>query len=189
MKENGFTLAEILVVLAVGALLLTGIASVLGGFGDTLRRTQKADKQLSQLANFDTVQQMLDSALYVDEQGELYPQSASRLEFRTAAPKALRTGGLRHVALLAVSYGERQDLLLDDLGSDNALPEASLLRGAENIAFETRIDATGPTQKPKVREVRIKLRLAGREAQIVSTPRITVQGPCVFDPISQSCRP
>ena len=189
MKENGFTLVEMLIVLAVGALLLTGVASVLGGFSDTLRRTQKADKQLSQLASFDTVQQMLDSALYVDEQGELYPQSASRLEFRTAAPQALRTGGLRHVALLAVSSGDQQNLLLDDLGSDNALPDATLLRGAEDIAFETRTDAGEQTQKPRIRKVRIKLRLAGREAQIVSTPRITVQGSCVFDLISQSCRP
>lgn len=189
MKENGFTLVEMLIVLAVGALLLTGIASVLGGFGDTLRRTQKADKQLSQLASFDTVQQMLDSALYVDEQGELYPQSASRLEFRTAAPQALQTGGFRHVALLAVRKSDRHNLLLDDLGSDNALPDATFLRGAENISFETRTDAGGQTQKPKIREVRIKLRLPSGEAQIVSTPRITVQGPCVFDPISQDCRP
>lgn len=190
MKENGFTLVEMLIVLAIGALLLTGIASVLGGFGDTLRRTQKADRYIAQKAATEDIRQMLEGALYSDATGKFYPQSASRLEFRTPAAKALETGGLRHVALLSANDGGTQKIILDDLGQDIAIPDAVLLRGAKAIAFESRLADYGQQQKPRISKVKVKLRLPdGTEQLVVAHPKLTTQGPCIFDPISQACRP
>jgi prepilin-type N-terminal cleavage/methylation domain-containing protein len=190
MKENGFTLVEMLVVLAIGALLLTGIASVLGGFGDTLRRTQMADRAIVQMSGTDEIRELLEGALYVDESGALYPQSNARLEFRTPAPQALDVGGLRHVALLSRDDGKSYSLVLDDLEQDLAVPDATLLSDADAIRFESRTQAMGKQQKPRISQVKVNLRLPGNtEATIVAHPKLNTQGPCVFDPISQECRP
>ena len=190
MKENGFTLVEMLVVLAIGALLLTGIASVLGGFGDTLRRTQLADRVIAQMSGSDEIRQLLEGALYADETGALYPQSNTRLEFRTPAPRALQGGGLRHVALMIRKEGKFNSLVLDDLAQDLAVPDAILLRSADSISFDSQTNAIGQQQKIRISQIKVILRLSGNtEATIVAHPRLNTQGPCLFDPISQECRP
>lgn len=190
MKENGFTLVEMLIVLAIGALLLTGIASVLGGFGDTLRRTQKAERIVSQMAGLDDIRQLLEGALYVDEKGALYPQSSTRLEFRTPAAQSLEIGGLRHVALVPKKHGDTLSLVLDDLDEDIDVPDAIFLRGAKAIGFDSRTTAIGQQKKPRIRQITINVQLPGGLAEpIIAHPRLTTEGPCVFDPISQDCRP
>jgi prepilin-type N-terminal cleavage/methylation domain-containing protein len=81
IDRNGFTLLEMLVSLAIGAVLLAIISNMVSGFSLHMRQSQLRNSNASTQQQFLYLRGLLRDARFVDEKGLLLPHADNSVQF------------------------------------------------------------------------------------------------------------
>jgi prepilin-type N-terminal cleavage/methylation domain-containing protein len=79
--RNGFTLLEMLVSLAIGAVLLAIISNMVSGFSQNMRQSQIRNSNASTQQQFLYLRSLLRDARFVDDKGILLPHADNSVQF------------------------------------------------------------------------------------------------------------
>lgn len=192
MREDGFTLVEMLAALVAGSLLLIS----LGWAISTLGRQFEASRDDTAVQNLQRLTPVLTAwiqgALPPAKEGDFIAQPRS-LSFVTAPPDAFLSTGPVRLKLVAAQYEGSEALFAEftpaEPGATGSLPEKRklLVKGYRNIRFQYEPSVIDPDKLPALIRARFT-DSAGRTLSITALPRINADGACRFDPISMECR-
>jgi prepilin-type N-terminal cleavage/methylation domain-containing protein len=191
MKENGFTLVELLAALVAGSLLLVALGWAIRGLGDQYRRhaTAGAAERVAGITPFleDEIGRALPPA-----RGAAFGGNETQLALTVPPPRAL--GAVGPVRLdLSVIASRAGKALVARFGGQG-LPEAAarpvtLADGFRDIRFSYLRRANDlPATLPRL----ITIQFTAPDGTVLPlgiVPRLTMAADCVFDPISLACRP
>lgn len=196
---NGFTLVETLVALALGALLLTGLAGFVGSLGAQWRatRVEAADReQRTRLVA--TLDRLIGDAIASAAGERRFAGTSDQLRMTIVAPAAVAAAGLDTNGLLDIRlFRAGSELRAAAVASAEQLPAAVLATGIVSVSFEYAAAAEGgllwQTQWPAAAAppplTRITVRYRDGEPVIaVAAPRRTVDPRCQLDLVALSCR-
>lgn len=210
--QGGFTLIEVLVALALMAMIATILIILMQIGGHTWQRVTRATAQRDDIAQTqDFLRQRLSTLYpYAGRSGGAQPPAflvadGSSLEFTSDAPEALATGMMRYRLLVDRSSA---DLAIQwRLNLDSQVPNSTqwvterLLRHVESLTVQFWQPANQSpgrwvdrwddlTHIPPL--IRIEVALAANDARrwppLYIEPRVTTAVTCEFDVVSRQCR-
>lgn len=196
MKRNeGFTLVEMLVALVLGALLMAFVSWSVAGLARQLRRPPPADATVAVEAG-ERLQAMI-AGMKLPSGDESFDGTARGFSAVVSVPSAVGAPGL--VRMTLETRGTASDLALiarfAPLNGDATWPavarETVLVDRLRRVEFDYnwRTVTYGPSDRlPQSIKVTL-VPASGHKRRLVLQPRITTDGSCRFDPISQTCRP
>lgn len=188
MNERGFTLIETLVALVVGGMLLGSISWVISGLVNDLKAAEQTQDPRAMLDAANLLENILSTARFENDGGQVLPRNAEKLAFEMRAPAALGRRGYIPANLAAVPTRSGKSLVLSLPGTD--IPDTTLLDGAEDVDLSYQTDSDQLSSDPYIQQINVLVQWsADEDRQSLSfRPRINADGTCVFDPISQQCR-
>lgn len=206
---QGFTLIELVVVLAIGALLLGAIASVLGGVMDTTRKvlfdsTEQDDVAVAQRI----VRTLLKAAIppTARDGASKFEGKSDEVAFRAVPPESLFPfGELRFRLYVAAETSGGKSLFLDAVSDPLLSNELGirleryrLLGNVKRIGFQyfdndgpERVARAGWTDQSRLPAlVQMIVDREGDRSQLSLSlaPRRSVNGRCRYDQIALTCR-
>lgn len=190
MKINGYTLVEMLVVLAIGSLLLTGVGSAIAQMGLSLDRNKEYISISENRWSDERLISLLSQSIYQDEAGNALASSKDSIGLRFRSPQSSGSHGWINAKLQIEQLEDKQRLLL--IPEKTSVFPASIL--ADNMAqiemSSIGINAnTEPRDANDFKQITLSFTNQKQEIRELSIyPKINVQAACVFDQIAQSCR-
>lgn len=204
----GFTLLELVVVLAIGALLLGTMGSVFSGVVDVARKALIDGTEQDEVAIVQRFVQALLKATVPPTTGDeasKFQGMSNELSFRSVPPESLLPfGELRFRLYVAANRSGAKSLFLDansdprisgDLGI--RLERYQLLGNVREIGFRyfdnagsgriERVDWTDQSRLPALIRIVIS-RENNPPLEIDAAPRRNVNGRCRYDQIALTCR-
>lgn len=193
--EQGFTLVEVLFALVAGSLLLVVLGWAIRGLEDQFRRHQAISdvEKVEAIASFLTTE--VGRAL-PPATGAAFAGESSALALTVPPPRALGSVGPVRLAL-SVRDGKAGKALVArfaPVADGQALADAAqqpviLAEGFRDIRFDYLRRATDPpTALPRL----ITIQFTSQDGTVLPLgvePKLTMAADCIFDPISQTCRP
>ena len=216
-SQDGFTLLELLISLAVSGLLLAILSQTLGTLQIAARRAMQADNAGNDMERArQVVASLLSAALppSAGDDGNRFAGQPDAAEFTAAPPNALRRLGPLRMRLMIAPTGTDQlglfaefrpasgritstadvqrDLLIGGLQWAQmaySAGAASAVVAATSGPTELQNRWTDPGRLPALVQVRWKLTGEVAESQpVIVAIRRTLADGCRFDPISLTCR-
>jgi prepilin-type N-terminal cleavage/methylation domain-containing protein len=202
--RRGFTLLELLVAMAVSALLLALIAQAIGSLQQANRSARDAwGRDAAFLLDQRTLVALLRDALPPASGGQQwsFDGRSQRLEFSIVPPQALqRRGLLRAVVTLTRAEAQASEAVVEfrtlSGKAIEVLPRQSIRLGQGFAAFEY-VDRVGGKSLAAWRDesrlpalIRLNLRDAqgGTRTVVAVAPRRQRAASCPIDPVSMQCR-
>lgn len=187
MKQNGFTLVEMLIALVIGGILLASLSTIISGLANELTHGRQANQQIETYRKLSGLKNILEGSQYVQENGRPLLQSENLLRLRIRAPFATRLTGWVDARLEIKKTGENKELLLSIPSYPN-IPEDILISRAEDIDLHISFKET-EDQTRAIDAIMINILIDGsQDYKIVAHPKATPEKNCIFDLISQRCR-
>jgi prepilin-type N-terminal cleavage/methylation domain-containing protein len=202
--DSGFTLIELLTALAVGSLLLVLLGGVLGQLrqGWTVSR-EIATRVTGEAAGMARLQALVAAGLPADPQSKeiAFEGDADSFRLRTLPPQAFAAMGT--VWAEVTLRKDRGSLTLVQVALNNDRDEinAQTLMTSQNdvhFSYDTRDDKGGISVANRIAgssrlPLAIHLQLRAPRSQkvvrsIALVPQNTIDGRCLFDPVSFACR-
>jgi len=187
VKENGFTLIEMLVSLVVGAFIIGSISWVTSNLAKGLEAEATSDFSQELLDAHNVLDKIISNARFKEPGGAHLKRTKKFLEFDIRGPDSLGKSGYERARLLLNNNPTPQLVLEFD---NPLLPETIIVHAANEL--EISYKETGDQNGTDRHLVQIQLSFYSNDEEnrhILSLyPRINGQGTCIFDPISQRCR-
>lgn len=191
MRENGFTLIETLIVLAIGALLLAGISNAIASFVPALTRVQINQEKAQDDANIRALAKLLNASRFANNNGEPLEQKLNSISFMARLPMASGMRGYILHKLEFVNDNGGASLKLRIGEASNSLPSVTIISGIDKVIFPKQTDlvsrSSDDVDTHQVSEIIIR-RQSAEDINIPIKPIVTETKVCIFDPISQVCR-
>lgn len=203
-REAGFTLVEMMVVLAVAGLLATLSLELLRfGMGSWHRVTARSDGQERLAAVQSLIRRELTAAsprmiVQARETRLAFEGAPDSVAFEAPLPIALGIAGAAQVRLAAEPDGDGQRLVMTWRQGDAAPWRRSvLLRGLRRIAWRyagpgTAWQADWRQAKTLPAAIRLDVELPPGDLRawpgLVAAPAISMDADCLYDAVSQGCR-
>lgn len=186
MRENGFTIVETLIVLAVGALLLVGIGNAISGFAPIFQRVKKSDTQQVTTRKLEQLENMLSASHFVGSDGKSFKQEVNGLTFLARLPMSSGYKGLYEQRIEFKK--QNNELGLRVIDPSLSLPDVVIAQNIEKISFpnQKQFAKTG-SEQASVYKISL-LSKDGIQFEIIINPIVDNSNNCVFDFISRSCR-
>jgi len=190
MKENGFTLVETLIVLAIGALLLTGIGNAIASFATALEKVKDNVENSQVDLEIKSLKSLLQSARFVDAEGNIFEQRPDGLDFTARLPDSGGYKGFykQRLEVTKKSDGDVLSLKVEDINVN--LPTIILLNDVKvkTIQFPKQSDFI-VEKNETVKEHKITIITGGgKPHEVVFYPLSSNEQGGIFDPISRACR-
>lgn len=193
MREEGFTIIELLAAMVVGSLLLVALSWSVGSLARELRASSEKPKQhLEKRASSLTT--LIEQALPQKDGATAIVAERERLIVVTPPPAALGASGPLQLTLRVESRGGGQALIAQFKATGDGTPlpapandDLPLVQGYREIWLDYARGSEG--RASQLRRVTINFRDDKDEVTRLSAiPRTNSSGACRFDPISMSCR-
>lgn len=202
--DSGFTLIELLAALAVGSLLLVLLGAMLGQLRAGWMTARQTSARVSQAsAGIARLQALVAAGLPADTLAKeiAFEGDATSFRLRTLPPQAFAQMGVVWADVTVQRDRDGISALQVALSNDReTLPKQTVLRSAARLrlSYTMRDEAGVITQSNSVAAtgrlpVSITLQTLDPRGQsvveqIAFAPQNTVDGRCLFDPVSFACR-
>jgi prepilin-type N-terminal cleavage/methylation domain-containing protein len=194
MREDGFTLVELLFALVAGSLLLVTLGWAIRGLEDQYRRhaTESPAEKVEAIEPFLTAE--IGRAL-PPARGATFDGNESELVMTVPPPKTLGPIGPLQLQLTVIGPPSGKALVARFIAASgqqqipaSALTPVTLADGFQDIRFSylRRSTDTG-TALPRLVTLQF-IDQTGAVLPLGIEPRITMGADCAFDPIAQACR-
>ncbi len=130
LSENGFTLIEMLVSLAIGSVLLAIIANMISGFSTELRAAAPRSAAAAQPQRIVQLRNLLREARFVDSEGKLLPHLNNSVQFVRRKSDVTGRENWQSSQLIISTDADGRTLKLWDRGEQSGKVILSNLRSA-----------------------------------------------------------
>ena len=213
IHSKGFTLIEILVALALMAMISTILISSLEIGGHTWQRVTRATDRIDEITLAQSILREQLSAIYPDQRrrseigvGGFLLSDGFQIEFLGSAPLAQSDGIWRYRLRLdqssgTLTLGSRRELLYPSNRQDSEWPEEPLVRSVASVTIhflrESRESAAqwvsqwnDPHTVPRL--IRVDVTFAPSDSRrwppLYVAPLVDTDANCIFDVVSRGCR-
>jgi general secretion pathway protein J len=211
--SKGFTLIEILVALALMAMIATILIASLEIGGHTWQRVTRATDRIDEITLAQTILRDQLSAIYPDqrrrsgtEAGGFLSSDGSQIEFLGSAPLAQSDGIWRYHLQLEQPSGtltlrSRRDLRYLSAGGNSDWSEEPLVRSVASVTIHFLRESgesaaqwmdqwNDPHAVPRL--IRVEVTFAPSDSRrwppLYVAPLVDTDANCIFDVVSRSCR-